>query len=150
MCRLPVNISAVLVSAIAFAVVASSVGAAEYFGDSRDTTGWVGEFPPEGYNPYLPESSRPVQRIDQLPPSGYLQSPVYGPAQVVPQTAPLAPVSPVTPTLPEYYNPQAVPAPGVNPYSPGYAPPGLYSPAPGLYPGYFYPFNNSQFIAPFF
>lgn len=128
-----------------------SVWATEFYGDSGNASSWDGEFPPEDYNPYLPESSRPLQRVDQLPfTTTYPASPVFGmPPTTVPQAAPVAPVTPVAPTVPEYYNPQAVPMPSVNPYAPGYSP-GLYSPAPSLYPGYFYPFNNSQFIAPYF
>jgi len=123
------------------------VGATEFYGDGGSASSWDGEFPPEDYNPYLPESSRPLQRVDQLPlTTTYPPSPVFGMTPTVPQTAPVAPV---VPTVPEYYNPQAVPMPSVNPYAPGYSP-GLYAPAQGLYPGYFYPYNNSQFMAPFF
>ncbi len=149
MCRVSVKSSAALVLAILLATPIASVVAAEYFGDTGSASGWAGEFPPEGYNPYLPQSSHPVQRIEQLPLGGYPPLPGYGQSPVVSQPTPVTPISPVFPAPPEYYNPQAVPMPGGNPYSPGYAP-GLYSPAPGLYPGYFYPFNNSQFMAPFF
>ena len=130
-----------LIVSIVLLLLAPVVGASEYYGDAP-VPAWHGEFPPEGYNPYLPNSRPPVQQMYRPPFTGYPQSPV--PVQSVPQLMPRLPASPVV-TTPEYFSPQAIPLPPATPYSPG-----LYAPSPGLYPGYFYPFNNSQFVAPFF
>ncbi len=104
-------------------------------------SGWMGEFPPDDYNPYLPENQRPAQRL-----MAPVSSPLPARAPVSPRHLPAPVVSPApAATYPGYYSPQVLPLPPVSPYAPG-----LYAPDPGLYPGYFFPFNNNQYIAPLF
>ena len=114
-------------------VLTGPLATADGRGVTDTSPGWAGEFPPEDYNPYLPESRRPVQQLFSP-----LQPPLYSRPPVASRPVAPLPVSPVLPR-PGYYGP------GMAPY-----PPSLYTPDPGLYPGYLYPFNNGQFFAPFF
>lgn len=128
---------------LAILLVALPLGGAlaDYHGEGSGDSGWMGEFPPDDYNPYLPESQRPAQQL-MVP----MQSPLPARAPVSPRLLPAPVVSPApAATYPGYYSPQVLPLPSVSPYAPG-----LYAPDPGLYPGYFYPFNNNQYIAPLF
>ncbi len=128
-----------LTLAVVFAAITTPV-VGDYHSDPSADSSWAGEFPPEDYNPYMPDNQRPVQ---QLP--APLQSPFYPQSPILSRgTAPTAP--PLAPAVPRpgYYSPRALPLPG------GSYPPPVYAPDPGLYPGYFYPFNNGQFFAPFF
>ena len=111
---------------------------ADFLGD--DDSGSTGKFAPEDYSPYRPESQRSAQQL-VVP----MQSPLSVRVPVSPR--PLLPsvVTPMAPplTYPSYYGPLQFPS--VAPYAPG-----LYTPDLGVYPGYLYPFNNNQYIAPLF
>ena len=113
---------------------------ADFFGEGDDDSGWTGEFAPEGYSPYQLKGQQSVQQL-VVP----MQPPLSMRVPVSPR--PLLPpvVTPVVPplTYPGYYSPLQFPS--VTPYAPG-----LYTPDLGIYPGYLYPFNNNQYIAPLF
>ena len=147
-------------------IVQSSVLAAEYYGDSGSgsTSTMDGDysspqqelFAPESYNPYLPQQRYPRQQ------QYYVPAPVVSPQPVYPQSsqslypqsplaAPVAPAQSPVVTVPpaaNYYMPPL--SPGLNIYSPSLYSPGLYNPGSTVFPGYFYPFNNSQGVFPAF
>jgi hypothetical protein len=127
-------------------LLANGASAAEYYGDAIETVDPSDdeEFAPESYNPYLPESRFPGQRL--FAPAPAVVAPVYPRAPVVapvyPQAPVVAPATPLqaplqSPVPGSFYAPSVVP--GMNNYFPG-----LYNSGAEYLPGYFYPFNNSQ------
>lgn len=147
--RLPMRqFIAALSIVFGMAIVDGKVLASGYHDGSEGEAAWGEAFPPEDYNPYDPNSDRTAQQLmPVVPVAPVVPSPVYAPA--VPAVAP----QPVAPALgyPTTGYGVTPPAAIIAPSAPAY-PPALYSPAPGLYPGYpyTYPYNNNQILPPYF